>query len=236
VWKRLEILLGRDRSQRINLMLPVSLGSGPNRPLRILCLGAHSDDIEIGCGGTVLRLLADYSGSSVTWVVFSGHEQREREARASAHDFLASAAESNIIVHHFRESYFPHVGAEIKDSFEELRRSVDPDVVFSHHHRDMHQDHRVVAELTWNTFRNHLIAEYEIPKYEGDLGNPNLLVPLTRPQATRKVELLMQHFASQAHRPWFRPETFHGLMSLRGIQCHAAEGQAEGFHLRKLIL
>jgi len=218
------------------LMLPITLGAAATRPLQILCLGAHSDDIEIGCGGTILKLLSEYPGSTVTWVVFAAREQREVEARASATDFLATAATSNVVTYQFRESYFPHVAAQIKDSFEALRRSVEPDLIFSHHRHDMHQDHRTVAELTWNTFRRHLIAEYEIPKYEGDLGNPNLLVTLSQAQAARKVELLMQHFGSQSFRPWFRPDVFHGLMAVRGVECHAPEGRAEAFHLRKLVL
>jgi LmbE family N-acetylglucosaminyl deacetylase len=201
-----------------------------------LCLGAHSDDIEIGCGGTILKLLEAHPGSSVTWVVFSANDVRESEARSSAAAFLAQAAEANVIVRRFKESYFPHTGSEIKDCFEELKRSTKPDLVLSHHRHDLHQDHRTIAELTWNTFRNHLIAEYEIPKYEGDLGHPSLYVPLARAQATRKVELLTTHFASQAGRGWFRPETFHGLMSIRGIECNAPEGQAEAFHVRKIVL
>jgi LmbE family N-acetylglucosaminyl deacetylase len=217
-------------------MLPISLGSAPSAPLKLLCLGSHSDDIEIGCGGTILKLLEAYPGSSVTWVVFSANELREAEARSSAAAFLESAAQTQVIVHHFKESYFPHAGAEIKDSFEELKRGSVPDVVFAHHRHDVHQDHRTIAELTWNTFRNHLIAEYEIPKYEGDLGHPNLYVPLTQAQSARKVELLTKHFASQAGRGWFRPETFHGLMSIRGIECNAPDRQAEAFHLRKVVL
>jgi len=217
-------------------MLPLSLGTGPGKPLQLLCLGAHSDDIEIGCGGTILKLLEAYPGSSVTWVVFSANESREAEARSSAAAFLSLAAEANVIVHHFKESYFPHSGSAIKDSFEELKRSTKPDLVLAHHRHDVHQDHRTIAELVWNTFRNHLIAEYEIPKYEGDLGHPNLYVPLTRAQSTRKIELLIEHFASQAGRGWFRPETFQGLMSIRGIECNAPEAQAEAFHLRKAVL
>jgi LmbE family N-acetylglucosaminyl deacetylase len=216
-------------------MFPISLGS-QRGPLKILCLGAHSDDIEIGCGGTLLKLLEDYPGSSVTWVVFSADERREAEARASAADFLTAAVEPQVLVHRFKESYFPQVASDVKDSFEQLKRTTQPDVVFAHHRHDLHQDHRVIAELTWNTFRNHLVLEFEIPKYEGDLGHPNLLVPLTRAQATRKVELLMKHFASQAGRAWFRPETFHGLMSIRGVECHSPEGPAEAFHVRKLVL
>jgi len=199
-------------------------------------LGAHSDDIEIGCGGTILKLLEEYPGSSVTWVVFSANDQREVEARGSAAAFLEAAAHSNVVVHRFKESYFPHAGSEIKDRFEELKRTTTPDVVLSHHRHDVHQDHRTIAELTWNTFRNHLILEYEIPKYEGDLGHPSLYVPLSSAHAARKVELLTTHFASQAGRTWFRPETFRGIMSIRGIECNAPDGQAEAFHLRKAVL
>jgi len=217
-------------------MLPVSLGRGEGAPLRILCLGAHSDDIEIGCGGTVLRVLSEHPGSSVHWVVFSATAEREVEARASAGDFLAAAGESRVTVKGFRESFFPYVGADIKDFFEELKKSKNPDLVLCHHRDDLHQDHRVIAELAWNTFRNHLVAEYEIPKYEGDLGKPNLFVPLSRATAQKKVELLLRHFASQAGRSWFRADTFDGLMSIRGVECNAAEGKAEAFHVRKVVV
>jgi LmbE family N-acetylglucosaminyl deacetylase len=219
-------------------MFSVSLGGGQTAtgPLRILCLGAHSDDIEIGCGGTLLRLLAEHPGSSVHWVVFSANPDREREARASAAEFLADAGEQKVWVKQFRESFFPSVWVEIKEFFEEVRKAVNPDVVLTHHPKDLHQDHRVIAELTWNTFRNNLVLEYEIPKYEGDLGQPNLFVPLSRSQADRKVELLLKHFASQASRTWFRADTFHGLMSVRGVECAAADGRAEAFHARKLVL
>jgi LmbE family N-acetylglucosaminyl deacetylase len=217
-------------------MLPVGLGADGRQPLRILCLGAHSDDIEIGCGGTLLRLLAEHAGSSVHWVVFSAAGPREQEARSSAAAFLSQAAANTLRVRSFRESYFPAAWSEIKEFFEEVRASFDPDLVFCHRREDLHQDHRVIAELTWNTFRNHLVLEYEIPKYEGDLGAPNVFVPLSRHHAERKVELLLQHFVSQAGRIWFRPDTFHGLMSVRGVECHAPEGRAEAFHARKLVL
>ena len=214
----------------------IALSPRPQAPLKLLCIGAHSDDIEIGCGGTVLRLLAERPGSSVDWVVLSGGEAREREARASAAEFLAAAASSKVWVQSFRESFFPAAWVEIKEHFEQLRRATEPDLILCHRQTDRHQDHRVVAELTWNTFRNHLIWEYEIPKYEGDLGQPNLFVPLSAAQAERKVQLLMTHFASQRGRSWFRPDTFHGLMSIRGVECAAPDGRAEAFHAHKLVI
>ena len=214
-------------------MLPVALGTGP---LRVLCLGAHADDIEIGCGGTLLRLLAERPGSSVDWVVFSATPEREREARASAAELLAGAAHSQVRIEHFRESFFPAVWSEIKECFANIRQTVEPDLVFAHHRSDRHQDHQVVAELSWNTFRNHVLLEYEIPKWEGDLAQPNVFVPLTRATADRKVELLLRHFQTQAAKPWWKPDTFHGLMSVRAVECQAPEGRAEAFHARKLVL
>jgi LmbE family N-acetylglucosaminyl deacetylase len=216
-------------------MLQSALGPDLHAPLRILCLGAHCDDIEIGCGGTLLRLLQDRPGSSIHWVVFASNPQREKEARGCAADFLSGVAEQNVVIKSFRESYFPYVAAQVKDFFEELK-PIEPELVFSHHRHDVHQDHRLVAELTWNTFRNHLILEYEIPKYEGDLGTPNLFVPLARAIADRKVELIVKHFASQTTRTWFRPDTFHGLMSVRGVECNAPEARAEAFHVRKFVV
>jgi LmbE family N-acetylglucosaminyl deacetylase len=215
-------------------MLPVTFGGGRTDRLRILCLGAHSDDIEIGCGGTVLRLLSERPGSLVHWVVFSANRAREGEARASAADFLAQAETATVSIKAFRESYFPAAWAEVKDYFEEIKQAMTPDVVLCHCRSDLHQDHRVIAELAWNTFRNHLVLEYEIPKYEGDLGTPNFFVPLPRATADRKVDLLLRHFGTQSARSWFRPDTFHGLMSVRGVECHAPEGRAEAFHARKL--
>lgn len=217
-------------------MLSATLGAIADRPLSVLCLGAHSDDIEIGAGGTLLRLLAERPGTYVRWIVFSADDEREREARASAAAFLSRAGSSDIEVHRFRESYFPFAGAEIKDEFERLRQLDNPDLVLSHRREDEHQDHRTVAELTWNTFRDHLIAEYEIPKYEGDLGHPNLFVPLSQETVELKIGLLMDHFGSQRNKRWFRQETFRGLLSLRGVECAAESGWAEGFHVRKLVI
>jgi LmbE family N-acetylglucosaminyl deacetylase len=216
-------------------MLSLGFGDGGG-PLHLLCLGAHSDDIEIGCGGTLLRFLQERPDTRVTWVVFAAPGEREQEARSSAQAFLAGAVHPQVEVHAFRESYFPFVGAQIKDAFEALKARVTPDVVLTHRHDDMHQDHRTVAELTWNTFRNSMVLQYEIPKYEGDLGTPNVFVPLNKGDAERKVELLLRHFPSQAKRRWFHPDTFHGLMSIRGIECNAPERRAEAFYARKLII
>jgi LmbE family N-acetylglucosaminyl deacetylase len=216
-------------------MLHATLGDR-SQPLAILCLGAHADDIEIGCGGTLLRLLRERPGSTVHWVVFAANPVREAEARASAAAFLSSAGGAQVVIHHFRESYFPTVVSEIKDAFEELKRAFKPELVLCHRKVDAHQDHRVIAELAWNTFRDHVIWEYEIPKYDGDLGLPNVYVPLSLADAQRKVELLLEHFASQASRAWFHPDTFHSLMSLRAIECNAPERRAEGFYVRKLLL
>jgi len=217
-------------------VLAATLGADLDRPLEVLCLGAHSDDIEIGCGGTLLRLIAERPAVSVQWVVFSADDGREEEARASASDFLAGARSADVTVHRFRESYFPHVADEIKDAFERLKSTISPDVVFTHRRDDEHQDHRVLGQLAWNTFRDHVVLEYEIPKYEGDLGHPNVYVPLDRDIAARKVELLMAHFGSQRNKLWFRPETFDAVLALRAIECNAASGAAEAFHARKILM
>ncbi len=216
-------------------MLRLGLGRNDG-PLQILCLGAHCDDIEIGCGGTLLRLLDERPGCSVHWGIFASDPVREAEARASAAAFLRGATRSRVVIERFRESYFPHVGAEIKDAFEGLKREIVPDLIFSHYRGDMHQDHRLIADLTWNTFRDHLIAEYEIPKYEGDLAAPNVFFHLRDAVARRKIELILRSFPSQAGRRWFRSETFEAVMRLRGVESNAPEGWAEGFHCRKLAV
>ncbi|MCE3247166.1 MAG: hypothetical protein K0R41_991 [Geminicoccaceae bacterium] len=213
--------------------VPDTRGGGP---LRVLCLGAHCDDIEIGCGGTVLRLLADWPQASVHWVVLSSNAERSREAERSAAAFLEGAGERRLTVRTFRESYFPWLGAEIKDFFEELHAANEPDLVFTHCREDRHQDHRLVSELTWNTFRRHLILEYEIPKYDGDLGSPNLFVALDEATARRKVEALMRHFPSQRARHWFDERTFWALLRLRGLESGAEQPFAEAFYCRKLLV
>lgn len=214
-------------------MLSAVLGGDRTRALDLLCVGAHSDDIEIGAGGTILRLLAERPGSRVHWVVLSATEERRREAEASASSFLADAGTSTVAVEEFRESYFPYL-APLKDYFNEVRAIIDPDLVLCPHRHDEHQDHRTVAELVWQTFRNHLVAEYEIPKYEGDLGRPNVFVPLSAGIVERKIGLLQQHFGSQHGKFWFRPETFSGIMAVRGVE--AGVEWAEAFHVRKLVI
>jgi LmbE family N-acetylglucosaminyl deacetylase len=205
------------------------------RPRRILCIGAHCDDIEIGCGGTLLTFVED-PGVSVDWVVFSSDPAREKEAGASAAAFLGGRSNHRVVVHRFRDGYFPSLAADIKDVFEQLKGSCKPDLVLTHHRGDFHQDHRVLGELAWNTFRDHLILEYEIPKYDGDLGRPNVFVPLPDAIHARKIELLMRHFASQQDKQWWSAETFNALMRLRGIECNAPSGYAEAYYGPKVSL
>jgi LmbE family N-acetylglucosaminyl deacetylase len=212
------------------------LGEGlPRAVSSLLCLGAHSDDIEIGCGGTVLKLLAANPEMSVHWVVLSADGARAAEARSSADRFLAGAAAGRVEVQTFRERYFPY-RPDLKEFFDDLGTRARPDLVFTHHRDDAHQDHRVVAELTWNTFRDHLILEYEIPKYDGDLGRPNVFVGLDESIARRKTQAVLDGFPSQAERYWFTAETFLGLLRLRGVEARSPGGYAEGFHARKLVL
>jgi LmbE family N-acetylglucosaminyl deacetylase len=201
----------------------------------VLCLGAHADDIEIGCGGTLMRLLAERQRVNVHWVVMSAPSIRGREAKASARRVLRRASSSVVRIEQFRDGYLPYEGAELKDVFEELK-SVSPDIVFTHSRLDAHQDHRVISQLTWNTFRDHCILEYEIPKYDGDLGKPNVFVPLSAGVRRQKLRLLMSAFPSQRNKRWFSEATFEGLMRLRGVECAAADGYAEAFYARKLVV
>jgi LmbE family N-acetylglucosaminyl deacetylase len=217
-------------------MLGLDLALTPERPLRLLCLGAHADDIEIGCGATVARLLERHPAAEVCWVVFSGDARRHEEARASAAELLGAAARREVILLDHRDGYLPFEGAEVKHSIERVRRDFTPDLVLTHTRRDRHQDHRLIAELSWNIFRDQLVLEYEIPKWEGDLGLPSLYVPVTRAQAERKVAVLMRHFGTQRGHDWFTPDTFFALMRLRGLECRAPDGYAEAFHAPKTVL
>jgi LmbE family N-acetylglucosaminyl deacetylase len=217
-------------------MLPLSLGLPADGPLRVLAIGAHADDIEIGCGGTLLRLVGERRDLVVDWVVLSGDGDRSTEAADSAAAFLDGAVGRRISVDRFRDGFLPYDGAAVKERFERLKTEVTPDLVLTHRLRDRHQDHRLVAELTWNTFRDHLILEYETPKYEGDLGHPNLFVPLAAGVCERKVELLRKGFPSQAGRDWFTEDTFWAMLRLRGLESRSPTRYAEAFHARKLVL
>ena len=203
---------------------------------RILCLGAHSDDIEIGVGGTLLKLAEQISDLEICWVVFSAPGSRAEEARRSADEFLSGLARKQVKIGSFRESYFPSEWPAIKDWFEKIRAEFDPEIVFTHYRDDRHQDHRVLSDLAWNTFRNHLILEYEILKYDGDLGRPNIFVPLSEQLCTRKIELLLKHFKTQSSRHWFTGDTFEAMHRIRGIECSSPTGRAEAFYCRKLVL
>jgi LmbE family N-acetylglucosaminyl deacetylase len=202
----------------------------------VLCLGAHADDIEIGCGGTILKLLETHAGLDIRWIVFSAAEDRAREVQHSAEQFLAGAQSLIIETLRFKDSYFPYQGADIKDYFEKIKPNIAPDLIFTHYRHDLHQDHRLISELTWNTFRNHLILEYEVPKWDGDMGAPNVFVPLTEAQYRHKVRYLLDNFQSQAGRPWFCEELFLSLLRLRGMECNAPSGHAEAFYARKISL
>jgi len=216
-------------------VIHVALAGQATQPLVVLCLGAHADDIEIGCGGALLSLQRAVPNAKFHWVVFSADGTRRQEARKSAGLFM-QGSDAEIILKDFKDGYLPYQGAAVKDVFEELKRSVNPDLVFTQWGADAHQDHRLLSELTWNTFRNHQILEYEIPKYDGDLGRPNLFVPLDLAVCEQKIDNLFAAFASQAGKKWFDRETFRGLMRLRGMECNAPSGYAEAFYSRKTIL
>jgi LmbE family N-acetylglucosaminyl deacetylase len=210
------------------------IGADNLRISRVLCIGAHSDDIEIGCGGTLMTLLGG-RGLSVTWVVLSGRAGRADEAAASARSLVGSAP-LDLRLERFRESYFPYQGERIKEVFDRLGTEVNPDLIFTPRRDDAHQDHRLVAELAANTFRDHLMLEYEIPKYDGDLGQPTMFAHISGKVAERKIQHLMREFPSQRPKPWFTDETFRAVLRLRGIECRAPDGYAEAFNCRKLVL
>ena len=217
------------------MMLPLAPRTADNERLELLCLGAHSDDLEIGCSGTVLRLLRELHISRVTWVVLSGSPARAREARQGARRVVGRHTGTRIVQAEFRDGFFPYAGASIKEFFESLKREVKPDLILTHYRDDRHQDHRLVSELTYNTFRDHLIFEYEIMKLDGDLGNPNVYVPLDAATVRRKVSLLNGTFGSQRDKRWFSEDAFRGLMRLRGIEAGSPSGYAEAFYGRKVV-
>lgn len=216
-------------------MLSANLLKSGRSPFKILCLGAHSDDIEIGCGGTILRLAEQHPDCELHWAVFSATGIREGEARRAAELFAGNRLKG-LILKTFQDGFMPFVGGDVKTVFESNLKQISPDLVFTHYGNDAHQDHRLLSQLTWNTFRDHLILEYEIPKYDGDMGQPSVFVPLERDICDRKVDFLMKAFQSQQKKHWFAPETFLSLMRLRGMECAAPSGYAEAFYCRKLVV
>jgi LmbE family N-acetylglucosaminyl deacetylase len=217
-------------------MLPLLLGRPDGAPVRVLAIGSHPDDAEIGCAGTILRLVCENAVAAVCWVVLSGKGVRAEEARTSAEALLDGVPEKRILQPGFRDGFFPYDGAQVKAFFEELKSEFEPDVVLTHQRHDLHQDHRTTCELTWNTFRDHLILEYEVPKYDGDMGSPNLFVTLGDDVCRRKIDHLMTHFASQVPKRWFREDLFSGLLRLRGMECNSPTSYAEAFYCRKAVL
>lgn len=217
-------------------MLPLLTRRADSGPLKLLAIGAHSDDIEIGCGGTILKLIEQGSVAEVHWVVLTGERTRAEEAAQSADALLGDVPGRGVILKDFRDGYFPYDGAEIKGFFEELKAELSPDLILTHQRSDLHQDHRVTCELTWNTFRDHLILEYEIPKYDGDMGAPNLFVPLDESLCRKKIDHLMTHFGSQLSKRWFKEDLFSGLLRLRGMECNSPTSYAEAFYCRKAML
>ncbi len=217
-------------------MLELKLLKPGSTALRLLCMGAHSDDIEIGCGGTILSLLENNKDVEVHWIVFSANDERSREAQASAAAFLAQARQPKVTLKNYRDGFFPFLGAAIKDEFEALKLAFQPDVIFTHFRDDRHQDHRLISDLTWNTFRDHLILEYEIPKYDGDFGQPNVFVPLPDAICQRKIAILLECFASQRSKSWFDEKTFRAVLRLRGMEANSSSRYAEAFYCRKAVL
>ena len=218
------------------MMLPLSIGQSESAPRRVLAIGAHPDDIEIGCGGTLLKLIEQEALAEVWWVVLSGKPERAEEARESANALLEGVPRTNVITRDFPDGFFPYQGERIKDFFEELKADLSPDVVFTHQRADLHQDHRVSCELTWNTFRDHLILEYEVPKYDGDMSAPNTFVPLEDHIRERKIDHLIEYFGSQRSKRWFHEDLFSSLLRLRGMECNSPTTYAEAFFCRKAVL
>jgi LmbE family N-acetylglucosaminyl deacetylase len=216
-------------------MLKLKIPTPHDSSLRILCVGAHSDDIEIGCGGAILRLLDENPDAEVWWIVLGATGQRTDEAFQSAQIFLANAGKKEIILKDYKDGHFPFVGSEIKSFFEDIKNRYSPDLILTHYRQDLHQDHRVVSDLTWNTFRNHWILEYEIVKYDGDFGSPNFFIHLDETTVEKKIHALLDSFQSQKNRSWFTRDSFSAVMRLRGIESNSASKYAEGFYSRKTV-
>ena len=208
-------------------------GFDPSGLRRVLAIGCHADDIEIGCGATLLTLVRSHPEVQVTWVVLAATGGRAEEARRGAAAFLGEDGRHEVRVHEFRDAYLPYGATAVKEAFEALK-DVGPDLVLTHTSDDRHQDHRLAHDLTWNTFRNHLILEYEVPKYDGDLGRPNVFVPVSEELAREKTALLESTFGSQRGKDWFDETVFLGLMRIRGVEIRSPTGYAEAFHCRKV--
>jgi len=217
-------------------LLNLQFSDQTNSKRKILCLGAHADDIEIGCGGTILRWLEEDRSLEVYWVVLSSGRERKKEALKSANLFLKKARSRKVVVEDFRDGFFPYDGAAIKEYFEALKKRFSPDLVLTHYRHDRHQDHRVVSDLTWNTFRRELVLEYEIPKYDGDFGQPNLFVPLSESVCRKKIRHILDVFETQRVKEWLTEDTLQAVLRLRGVECHAPQKWAEAFYCRKMIL
>lgn len=215
-------------------MIPLQFNKSKGKGLKILCLGAHCDDIEIGCGGTILKLIEEYAIDEIKWVVFASNETRKKEAMNCANLFLEKVEKKDIQVHAYRDAFLPYSAVEIKENFEAIKADFDPDLVFTHYRNDRHQDHRLISDLSWNTFRSHFILEYEIPKYDGDLGIPNCFCGLTSSMVELKIDHLIEAFKSQHAKHWFEPETFRSFMRIRGLE--SAGRYAEAFHVRKIFI
>jgi LmbE family N-acetylglucosaminyl deacetylase len=217
-------------------MTPIAPLLESERTLNILFVGAHSDDIEIGCGATILQLVGRRPDSRIHWMVLSAAGEREAEASRSASEITDGVEELQTYLHAFRDGYFPQVYGEIKEILEQLKKRLNPDLIFTHYRQDLHQDHKVVSEITWNTFRDHLILEYEIPKYDGDLGSPNVFVSVSEQAMQKKSAHLLEHFSTQRSRHWFSEEVFTALMRIRGVESRSSTGYAEGFYVRKAVM
>lgn len=218
------------------LTLKFDAGRQKDEPVKVLCLGAHADDIEIGCGGTILKLIQSHANTDFYWVVFGAGGPREVEATKSANRFLKGVDRKKIIIKLFRDGFFPFQGYQIKELFEAMKLEFKPDLIFTHYRHDLHQDHRLISDLTWNTFRDHFILEYEIPKYDGDLGSPNLFVHLDETTCRRKVRSILELFRTQAEKHWFTEDTFFSLMRIRGLESASRGKYAEGYYCRKSVV
>ena len=217
-------------------MIKLQIAEIDDHGLDILLLGAHSDDIEIGCGGTVLTLLEKYKIGKIVWVVFCSNKTRKKEAEQSAAQFLKSVEKKDVRIMNYRDGFLPHLWSKVKEEFESLKREFNPDLIFTHTREDRHQDHRIVSDLTWNTFRNHMILEYEIPKYDGDLTTPSLYVEVDGEKAEQKKRMILESFQSQQNKHWLDDELLNSLMRIRGVESVSKSGYAEGFHVRKIVL